>query len=259
MSEVPSNKRQRTATASKEDNNGDNGAANISDLAPFVAAALRDGVMADMQKEKRELDEKLLSVELIGENGEVLWKCNDIRKGGHRQELEYIESGLSFEKPEECSPGNVWTIPVHAENSTKRSPLVLSKPDQVKEVRVGLHRWKAGVADTVGIGKYDPTRKSHPMRLPIVTENYKRKGDDVMGSDALYLHGEYTVTNPQILTWHADESEDRAHFSGEAYDATRTAIDSRLEFVGRHDELCVNNVDLVISGNVQGTLELYNL
>lgn len=229
---------------------------SISDLAPLVCATLQDRTMVNLLNEKTalgKLEEQVCSVELYGEHGDTLWKCDDFRTSGRRVTIH--DDDLPYPDKEIMFPRKVWEIPV---NKAKRE-LVLTSPRQVREVRIGLHRWKADLCDMIGLGMYSMESQSHPMRIPFIMENYGINDDDKMGPESLYLAGEYTVTSLEYLTLFGTSMDDENSDWDTAHDNLRDCITSDPIFPGVHDELRVATVELVISGTVKGTLEHFGL
>lgn len=255
-SDEPPTKRKRTDGAS----------IRTSSAVPTVSPddAEHDEIIFGLLKERKRFEDSLLSVELLDEDGEVLWSCDNFCRVGHHERLTVDET--PYPNPDEFwYPRSVWTVPVGEEDRTtsrklKGNKLVLNQPDQVREVRVGMHRWKARLGEDVLLDSYDPSTQSMGMRLPIVMESHKANNEvDMMGSESLYLSGRCTVTNPQLLQYLADQPENYDSGWHIAHDKTLTSVTRGCQFPGLHDELRVGAVELVISGTVKGTLDHFGL
>lgn len=196
----------------------------------------------------------------------------DIRQG-RLQEL--IEDEFPYPNEEIYFPKRIWTIPVARDLNTGKSKLVLTQPDEVKEIRIGLHRWKARVGDIVYLGDYHAQKQLHEtMRIPFVTETHANfNSDDMMGTDSIYIAGQSTVTHPELVHnlnrgeqqppgvsfFEAEDNDANGNYVGWAFDEARQLVAQNGKFPGVHDELRVATVELVVSGSVQGTLELHTL
>ena len=231
----------------------------MSPVVPVSPDTDQDDVLFGILKEQKRIEDQLLSVEFLDEDGEVLWTCDNLCQEGRPKRL--TEDEVPYPNQDDFwYPRTVWELPVAKSTSRRKSKLVLSRPDQIREVRIGMHRWKARVGEDVFLDAYDPKTQSKVMRLPIVMETHARNNEtDMMGSEALYLVGTYTVTSPEMLQCLADKPE--AYDSGwhSAHDKILSSVTRDGVFPGIHDELRVQAVELVVAGTVKGTLGLFGL
>ena len=172
----------------------------------------QDEVIFAMLKERKRIEDKLLSVEFLDEAGEAIWTCRNLCESGRHKKL--TDDELPYPNQDDYwYPRSVWTLPAGKKGNNEESRLVLTQPNQVRQVRIGLHRWKARVGEDIVLDCYDPKTQSMGMRIPIVMETHARhNAADMMGSEALYLVGRCTVTSPQIL--HCLAGKPEAYDSG---------------------------------------------
>lgn len=216
---------------------------------------VEEPILFHMVEQQTKIENKLLSVELFDKDGDVLWSCDDIRKG-HYTKLKRDVETPSYEDERMFWRKHVWTLPVR-QRKHGRSEFELHQRNQISKVRIGLHEWEAKIAEDIGMTfEYDcTTQLMHTVSLPIVMSDYSQRNWDVLGKDSLYVTGSYTVTDPDMIA----VSDSKTWENESIFDSLRDHVPMNQTFPGVHDELRVREVHLAISGTVSNTLKLFNL